>query len=144
MPEAASRESPAAPRHEVGEVSGRRIGWTAAALVAMLGIVALAAWAVLAVLRGDRATPVASPPAAAARMPHPRLQSEPSRDLDALRKEKTALLHEYRWLDRDAGVVRIPIERAMELLAARSGATRHPAESTAAVRPAPTLSEGRR
>jgi hypothetical protein len=31
------------------------------------------------------------------------------------------MLNEYRWIDRDKGVVRIPIERAMSLLIARSG-----------------------
>ena len=113
-----------APRHEVADVSGRRIVWTAAALAAMLAIVALAAWAVLSVLRSDSAKHAPSPRAAAAPMPSPRLQTATSRDLDALRAEKRALLSEYRWLDRDSGVVRIPIERAMELLAARSGAQR--------------------
>jgi len=45
------RASPTAPRHEVADVSGRRIVWTAAALAMMLVVVALAAWAVLSVLR---------------------------------------------------------------------------------------------
>jgi len=53
-------------------------------------------------------------------MPSPPLQSAPVRDLAALREEKHAMLSEYRWLDRDKGVVRVPIERAMELLIARS------------------------
>ena len=118
------RSALVAPRHEVADVSGRRIAWTAAGLATMLVVVALAAWAVLSALRSGNAQDASSPRAAAARMSLPRLQTATSRDLDALREEKRALLSEYRWLDRDSGVVRIPIERAMELLAARSGAQR--------------------
>jgi hypothetical protein len=40
--------------------------------------------------------------------------------LRALRAEKHALLDEYRWIDRDKGIVRIPIERAMARLIART------------------------
>ena len=36
-------------------------------------------------------------------------------DLQKAREEGKALLDGYRWVDRDNGVVAIPIERAMEL-----------------------------
>jgi hypothetical protein len=52
--------------------------------------------------------------------PEPRLQAHPRRDLEALRAEEDALLGAYGWVDREAGTVRIPIERAMELLAERA------------------------
>ena len=32
------------------------------------------------------------------------------------RNREMALLHEYRWIDEKGGVVRIPIERAIELI----------------------------
>lgn len=118
------------PRHEVADVNGRRIVWTAAGLAAMLVVIALAAWAVLSVLRSGSAQEASSPRAAVARMPSPRLQIAPSHDLDALREEKRAMLSEYRWVDRGTGVVRIPIERAMELLAARSAAQAGGSETT--------------
>ncbi len=51
--------------------------------------------------------------------PAPRLQVAPAADLGRLRAREDALLHGYSWADRDAGVVRIPIERAIELLASR-------------------------
>ena len=66
--------------------------------------------------RMSRAVAPAAPSA-----PGPRLQPEPARDLAALRREKYAMLHEYAWLDRRDGIVRIPIERAMELAIARAG-----------------------
>jgi hypothetical protein len=64
----------------------------------------------LSPLAGDAATPV--PPA-------PQLQSSPSRELHEMRAEEDALLHSYRWVDQQAGIVGIPIERAMRLLAER-------------------------
>ena len=49
--------------------------------------------------------------------PEPRLQIAPSLDLKALRATEDAQLHGYGWVDRKAGVVHIPIERAMDLVA---------------------------
>jgi hypothetical protein len=51
--------------------------------------------------------------------PEPRLQSAPVRDLEELRAFEDAVLQSYGWVDRGAGVMRIPIERAIELLAQR-------------------------
>lgn len=51
--------------------------------------------------------------------PAPRLQARPILDLQALRAEEAAALQSYGWIDRDRGIVRIPIERAMALLTAR-------------------------
>ena len=48
--------------------------------------------------------------------PPPRLQSTPASDLHALRLQQQTLLESYGWVDKQAGVVHIPIERAMELL----------------------------
>jgi hypothetical protein len=49
--------------------------------------------------------------------PAPRLQDDPRRDLETLRAREQALLDHYAWTDRAAGRVRIPVERAMTLLA---------------------------
>jgi hypothetical protein len=51
--------------------------------------------------------------------PEPRLQTAPVQDLRQLRAAEDAVLNSYGWIDRKNGVVRIPIERAMELLARR-------------------------
>src|ERR1044072_6882915 len=51
--------------------------------------------------------------------PQPRLQQSPPADLRDMRAAEDQLLHHYSWVDRDKGVVRIPIERAMEILAGR-------------------------
>ena len=58
--------------------------------------------------------------------PQPREQFSPQLDLKALRAEQGRELNSYGWIDQKAGVVRIPIDRAMDLvlqrgLPARSG-----------------------
>ncbi len=51
--------------------------------------------------------------------PAPRLQTAPLKDLQELRARDAAALQHYAWVDREAGVVRIPIARAIEILAER-------------------------
>jgi hypothetical protein len=51
--------------------------------------------------------------------PEPRLEVSPQQDLRQMRAAEMALLHSYGWVDRQAGIVRIPIERAIDILAAR-------------------------
>lgn len=47
--------------------------------------------------------------------PEPRLQTNPRQDLRDLRAQEDDLLNGYHWVDRNAGVVHIPIDRAMKL-----------------------------
>lgn len=51
--------------------------------------------------------------------PSPREQISPQLDLQALRAREEAELTSYGWVDRKAGVVRIPMDRALELLSQR-------------------------
>ena len=89
---------------------------------AVVGIVALAVAVAFVVVRGmtpERARAPLTPATIAAQS---RLQSTPERDFAAFHREKETLLHQYGWVDRAHGVVRIPIEDAMALLAQqRSG-----------------------
>jgi hypothetical protein len=50
-------------------------------------------------------------------MPEPRLQIDAPNELRQLRAAEEAALNSYGWADKDAGIVKIPIERAMEILA---------------------------
>jgi len=59
-----------------------------------------------------------------ARFPKPNLQINPQADLLALRARETSELESYGWMDRKAGRVRIPIDRAMDLLVLRGLPTR--------------------
>jgi hypothetical protein len=47
--------------------------------------------------------------------PEPRLQTDPRQDLIDLRAKEDEWLGSYGWVDKNAGVVRIPIEVAMRL-----------------------------
>jgi hypothetical protein len=48
--------------------------------------------------------------------PRPVLQVTPAQDLQHYRDQQNAVLNSYGWVDQKAGVVRIPIDRAMDLL----------------------------
>jgi hypothetical protein len=51
--------------------------------------------------------------------PQPRLQANPKIDLDRLRTRENEQLNSFGWADRERQLARIPIERAIELLAGR-------------------------
>ncbi len=51
--------------------------------------------------------------------PQPRLQVVPRQDLQQLRSAEDDKLKGYGWVDRNTGTVRIPIDRAMDLLIQR-------------------------
>jgi hypothetical protein len=48
----------------------------------------------------------------------PRFRAEGGSNLRMLRAVENELLTSYGWIDREAGIARIPIERAMEIVAA--------------------------
>lgn len=54
--------------------------------------------------------------------PAPRLLPDPRAALLELRAEEDAILHSYGWVNREAGIVRIPIERAIEVLTRKAPA----------------------
>src|SRR5579859_969908 len=49
--------------------------------------------------------------------PEPRLQPNPPIDLKEFRAGEDAILNNYGWIDPEKGIVRIPVARAMELVA---------------------------
>ena len=63
--------------------------------------------------------------------PQPRLQQAPILDLQQMRAAEDQLLNGYGWVDQQKGIVRIPVARAMELLAQRPPAARTQAETPA-------------
>jgi hypothetical protein len=110
--------------HEERDVAVRPIAWTLVGLIGIVLTVFVFIQVLLNVLAGvqSRRSAAPSPLAGAYGMkepPAPRLQTDPVDDLRALRARDQALLSGYAWVDRDAGVVRIPIERAKDVLAQR-------------------------
>jgi hypothetical protein len=51
--------------------------------------------------------------------PTPRLQVEPAADLNQMRQTREEMLNSYGWADKTSGTVRVPIERAMDMLIER-------------------------
>ena len=49
----------------------------------------------------------------------PRVQIDPPHQKQELREIEDALLHSYAWVDEERGIARIPIRRAMEIVAAK-------------------------
>lgn len=58
----------------------------------------------------------ADTPGLEAQAPAPRLQVDPPADLAALRARERRVLEATGWVDREAGIARIPVSRAMEVL----------------------------
>lgn len=100
------------------------VGWTVGIFVLMLVSMALM-WLFLGGVNRfiTRTGPPANPMAefVPTEPPVPRLQADALGDLEALRAREQAQLDAYGWVDRQAGTVRIPIDRAMTLLLERRG-----------------------
>jgi hypothetical protein len=112
--------------HEASDVRLRPVVLAGIGLVLALVVTALAMLGLYDVFaaREARLSPPQNPLAAAEgpRLPpEPRLQVHPIRDLRELRAAESSQLDGYGWVDQNAGVARIPIERAMALLADRQG-----------------------
>jgi hypothetical protein len=49
--------------------------------------------------------------------PEPRLQGNPQRDMRKMLEDENAVLNHYGWVDPDRGIVRLPVDRALEIVA---------------------------
>src|ERR1700739_1376134 len=54
----------------------------------------------------------------------PRIQPNPAVDMQSYLQSQQNLLNSYGWIDRPNGIVRLPVDRAMELLLERGLPTR--------------------
>ena len=103
--------------HETRDVNIRVVALFALSFAVVLaGSLALMAWVfdllhVIPAGQGLRGAPIAVTPPYP---PGPRLQTSPGRDLQELRRAEDAQLQSYGWVDRALGIVRMPIDRAME------------------------------
>lgn len=60
--------------------------------------------------------------------PFPRFQENPQHELQQLRAKQKAQLEGYGWVNKEAGVARIPIEEAMKMVIERGLPTREAAK----------------
>ena len=112
---------PEEPPYEKGDVHFRGVLIFAIALVVGVVLTLVLVGGMIALLAQHspssmRASPTGTPSVVP---PPPLLQAQPWEDLRRYREEQSRILLNYTWIDRNAGVVRIPIERAMELVIER-------------------------
>ena len=60
--------------------------------------------------------------------PGPQLQADPTTDIETLRAGEEERLNGFGWIDRAQGIARIPIDRAIDIVAERGLPTRPEAE----------------
>jgi hypothetical protein len=109
--------------HETSDADIRKLIEFGAGIVALVLVALALMWLLFRYLAGQHAPAAAGAPAAAVQElpPAPRLQVSPATELERLRAREQAILESYGWVDRTSGVVRIPIGRAMDLVAERGG-----------------------
>lgn len=104
-----NRESPAVRAVPVLAIT---LGFTATAGLIAFGL-AFVYWAKVNPAKIDQ--PVAV-------FPIPEIQPNPTQDYLGFRRRQNLALAGYAWVDRDKGLVHIPIDRAMALIAAKGDA----------------------
>ena len=105
-----------------GELNLRALTLFAVALIGVLVAMAALMWVLSGALRSRLVSQDPPPPTLpAARTqplpPEPRLQARPEDDLRLMREEEDLLLTTFDWVDQAAGVARVPIATAIDLLA---------------------------
>jgi hypothetical protein len=111
-------------RYEKTDVQSAKVVRAGVGLLAVVAVFFALMWMLQGVLlRFEQNAQVPPHPLAStlarSEPPLPRLQPNPRADLLALRAEEDAVLKTYAWVDKGRGIVRVPIERAIEVLAQR-------------------------
>ena len=117
-------------KYELSDVSQGGVIWAGVGVAALIGLCSLGVWILMALSHrtlshAESASRIANLHMVA---PPPRLQVDEVEDIKQLRAAHEEELRTYGWVNREAGIIRIPIERAIELTASRGLPTRKPAE----------------
>jgi hypothetical protein len=120
MAEMHSDSTPTHHGHETQDVNIRVVALFALSMAVVLaGSLALMAW-VFGIIHTTPAGhgPRGRAPIAATspRPPAPRLQTSSTGELQEMRHAENVRLQSYGWVDRSIGMVRIPIDRAMQMV----------------------------
>jgi hypothetical protein len=106
--------------HELSDANPKKILWFAVGLALVIAMVALVTYGLFHFFyRSEtRSRPAPSPLSYGVEPPpEPRLLTKPGADLAAMRADEDQILGSYGWIDRERGIVRLPIDRAIALLA---------------------------
>lgn len=113
--------------HETRDADVRPIVFTGLGLALVVAMVALLSYGVLTYLGAHRPAATRDNPMSVEDPqipPNPRIEEHPAIEIQQLHAEEDRILSSYGWVDKKAGVVRVPIDRAMELQLERGFPTR--------------------
>jgi hypothetical protein len=108
--------------YETRDVDFNKLMVAGVGLIALVVVMIAGTWMISALLSGHSENPGAPPDvtvASAPNFPAPQLQPDPVLDLKHMRDHEDSVLTSYGWTDRKAGLVRVPINQAMNLLLER-------------------------
>lgn len=131
--------------HEHSDINVRAVFWCVVILLVSAIAIYVAVWGLFKVFevrtaRQDPPLPPLSRGAGPHPPPTPRLQTRPIEDLKRSRAGEEAQLTGYSWVDRQAGIVRIPIDRAKQLYVERAASAPQTPAAQAETRPRDTAS----
>jgi len=111
--------------HETRDIAVGKVAWVAVGLAVLTALGALVAYLTFEYLVGiPTGETVAAPQRPPALPPLPRLQVQAVKNLNQMQEEAENRLNSYGWSDPANELVRIPIERAMDLIVERGGRIR--------------------
>lgn len=108
-------------RYEVQDAHVREIVFAGVGLAIGTMIVFLLVWGLFNLLKKNYAeSQTPNPMGTYSQLPpDPRLQVQPWLELQNLRRHEDEVLKTYGWVDKSGGKVRLPIDRAMDIVAQR-------------------------
>jgi hypothetical protein len=74
--------------------------------------------------------------------PEPRIEVAPYEQLQQLKAREDHILNSYAWVDQKAGTVRVPIDRAIDMLAAKGLPSHNYLDDIVAVKKSPAAQPG--
>lgn len=123
--------------HEVQDADIKEVIFTGIGLAVGTLIVCLVMWGLFNLLKTQQAkqsTPLMNPMAPPAQFPpEPRLQVNAPEELQQFHEQEDKTLDTYGWVDKNAGLVRLPIDKAMDIMAQKGFPTRPAGQGSQAV-----------
>lgn len=117
------------------DVSARSMAWVFAAIVVTAVVLHVVLYFLYAGFRSGFAesgrVPKSQESTGQQTSAQPKLQVDPAADINHLTEEQNKKLSTYEWVDKDKGIVRIPIEQAIRMVAARGLGDPSPANTAA-------------
>ena len=116
-----ARDSSLSNGYETRDLHPATLAWCAVGVLVSFAVIFTGIWFFMGALQhSSPKSAIASRITVPALLPPPpRLQIDDAADLQQMRAADDAELHSYGWINRDAGLIRIPIERAIDLTAIR-------------------------